>query len=237
MEMKLVNKTKEEITFTSNLEVSLANAIRRSVNEVSVLAIDEVDIYKNDSALYDEIIAHRLGLVVLKNQKVKKGGKVEMKLKVKGKGDKTGVLAGSLGDNVIYPDTLITLLDEGQEIELVARANVGTGTVHAKYSPGVIFYKHLPKIKISGDGEKQTELAEIYPETFELFGEKVRVKDATKEDIDSEDMKKFPGVEVSFDNNLVVNIESWGQMDAETVFVEALKALKDNLTQVSSVVK
>ena len=118
MEMKLVNKTKEEITFTSNLEVSLANAIRRSVNEVSVLAIDEVDIYKNDSALYDEIIAHRLGLVVLKNQKVKKGGKVEMKLKIKGKGDKTGVLAGSLGDNVIYPDTLITLLDEGQEIEL-----------------------------------------------------------------------------------------------------------------------
>ena len=235
--MKLIAKDKEKVRVISDLDVSLANAIRRSVNEVPILAIDEVDIYKNDSALYDEIIAHRLGLVVLKNQKLKGDKSVEMKMKVKGKGDRTEVIAGELGDSIVYPETLIVLIDEGKEIELVARAKVGKGIAHAKYSPGVIFYKHLPKIKISGDGEKQTELAEIYPDTFEMFGEKLKVKDAASGDIDSEDMVNYPGVKVEFDNNLVIDVESWGQIDSVEVFTEACKALKDNLSEVSKAIK
>ena len=38
--LKIVLETNEE----------LLNAIRRSVNEIPILAIDEVDIHKNDSA-------------------------------------------------------------------------------------------------------------------------------------------------------------------------------------------
>ena len=79
--METITKTPEEITFTSKLNVSLANAIRRSVGEIPILAIVEADIYKNDSALYDEIIAHRLGLLPIKNQKMKAGESVEMKMK------------------------------------------------------------------------------------------------------------------------------------------------------------
>ena len=237
MEMKLIAKDKENMKVTTDISVSLANAIRRSVNEVPILAIDEVDIYKNDSALYDEIIAHRLGLVVLKNQKLKGDKAVEMKMKVKGKGDRTEVIAGELGNEVVFPETLIVLIEEGKEIELVARARVGKGVSHSKYSPGVIFYKHLPKIKISAEGEKQTELAEIYPETFEMFGEKLKVKDATSGDIDVDDLEDFPGVEIEFDNNLVMEIESWGQIDSTEVFTEACKALKDNLSEVSKAIK
>ena len=58
--METIKKTSEELVFTVDMNVSLANAIRRSAGEIEVLAIDECDIYKNDSALYDEIIAHRL---------------------------------------------------------------------------------------------------------------------------------------------------------------------------------
>ena len=70
--MKLIEQDKEngKIMFETDMSIELANALRRSVNDVLVLAIDEVDIYKNDSALYDEIIAHRLGLIPLKNQKI-----------------------------------------------------------------------------------------------------------------------------------------------------------------------
>jgi len=235
--METITKTSEMVTVVSDMNISLANAIRRSVNEVPVLAIDEADVYKNDSALYDEIIAHRLGLIPLKNQKMKADQTVEMKFKVKGKGDRTEVLSGELGDQAVYQDMPIVILSEGQEVEVVARAKSGKGVDHAKFSPGILFYKHLPKIKISVEGEKQSELAEIYPESFEMFGEKLKVKDATKFDLEQDDMVKYPGVEVSYGDDLVLTVESWGQMDAKDVFIEATKALKGNLSEVSKVLK
>ena len=235
--MEITEKTAEKIAFVSDMNIGLANAIRRSVGEIPIMAIDECDIYKNDSALYDEIISHRLGLVSLKNQKLKVGQSVEMKLKAKGKGERFEVVAGLLGDDVVYPETPIVLLAEGQEIELVARAKVGKGIGHAKFMPGLVYYKHLPKIKISGDGEKQGELAELYPAVFEMFGEKLKVKDASACDLDAEDFENYPGIDVSFDDNLVFTIESWGQIDAKDVFVEACKVLKVNLQEVAKSLK
>jgi len=235
--METITKTAEEISFITDVDVSLVNAIRRSVGEISILAIDECDIYKNDSVLYDEIIAHRLGLLPLKNQKMKVDQTVEMKMKFKGKGEGAEVLASELDGDVIYPDTPIVLLGEGQELELVAKAKAGKGIDHAKFMPGLAYYKHLPKIKISGDGEKQTELVELYPEAFEMYGEKVKVKSAAACDLDEDDMKDYPGIEISFDDKLVFAIESWGQIEAKDIFTEACKALKGNLSEVAKAIK
>ncbi len=235
--MEATEKNSEKITIVSDMNISLANAIRRSVGEIQIMAIDEADIYKNDSALYDEVIAHRLGLIPLKNQKLKADQTVEMKLKSKGKAERTEVLSGELGDDVVYPEMPIVLLEEGQELELVARARVGKGNDHAKFAPGIIFYKHLPKIKISADGEKHSELAELHPEAFEMFGEKLKIKDATAFDMDQEDMEEYPGISVDFDNNLVLTVESWGQIEAKDIFTEACKALKGNLSEVSKAIK
>ena len=235
--MELKSKTAEKVVFIDDMNVSLANAIRRSVGEIPVLAISECDIYKNDSVLYDEIITHRLGLLPLKNQKMKDGDVIEYKLKAKGSGDGINVLAGELGDDVVYPETPIVLIGEGQEVELVARAKAGKGIDHARFTPGLFVYKHLAKIKISGDGEKQTELAELYPEVFEKFGDKIKVKDASACELDQEDVESYPGVTIDFDNNLVFTIESWGQMNASDIFVEACKALKGNLSEVLKAIK
>ena len=57
------NKEKKKFSFTTDMQIDLANAIRRSVLEIPVMAIDEVEIIKNDSALYDEILAHRIGMI------------------------------------------------------------------------------------------------------------------------------------------------------------------------------
>ena len=235
--METITKTAEEMSFVMDVNVSLANAIRRSVGEISILAIDECDIYKNDSVLYDEVISHRLGLLSLKNQKMKGGQTVEMKMKAKGKDDGVEILAGALDGDVIYPETPIVLLAEGQELELVARARAGKGIDHAKFIPGLAYYKHLPKIKISGDGEKQTELAELYPEVFEMFGEKVKVKNAAACDLGEDDLEAYSGVDISFDDKLVFTIESWGQIEAKDIFTEACKALKGNLSEVAKAIK
>ena len=79
--MVVILKTPEKIIIRTNANESLANAIRRSIDEVQVLAIDEVEIFKNDSALYDELLAHRLGLVPLKTEKgMSEKTKIEFKL-------------------------------------------------------------------------------------------------------------------------------------------------------------
>src|SRR3989344_6186151 len=84
IKIKDYDKKKEKLIFISDMSLSLANAIRRSVLEIPIIAIDEVDIIKNDSALYDEIIAHRIGLIPIKTDKSSK----EIKFKLKGTGPK-----------------------------------------------------------------------------------------------------------------------------------------------------
>ena len=69
IKLKNYDKEKQKISFITDMEVGLANAIRRSILEVSVMAIDEVEIVKNDSALYDEILAQRIGLIPIKTEK------------------------------------------------------------------------------------------------------------------------------------------------------------------------
>ena len=50
-------------------------------------------------------------------------------------------------------------------------------------------------------------------------------------------MKEYPGIDITFDDNLVFAIESWGQIEAKEIFSEACKALKGNLSEVSKALK
>ncbi len=100
--IKIISKNEEKVSFVTDMSETLANAIRRSVLEIPILAIDEVEFFKNDSALYDEILAHRLGLIPLvtektftEREKCSCKGKgcskcsVDLKIKIKGPLSKT----------------------------------------------------------------------------------------------------------------------------------------------------
>jgi len=67
--MEIITKSPEKIVFIAKINESLANSIRRSVGLTSIMAIEELEILKNDSALYDETIAHRMGLIPIKMDK------------------------------------------------------------------------------------------------------------------------------------------------------------------------
>jgi len=232
--IKQIEKTEEKLIFNTDINYSLANAIRKSVNEIPVLAIEEVDIYKNDSALYDQIIAHRIGLIPLKNQKLKEGQTVELKLRVTG-GE---VLAKELKGHaeVVYGNIPIVLLEKEQEIELVARARAGKGKEHAKFIPGLVYYRTLPKIEIFKEGEKHKELAELYPKLFEFDG-KLKIKNAWECDLEQDDLKNFRGITITSTNEIIFYIESWGQISPKDIFIDSIKELNNNLSELSKALK
>ena len=68
MEIDIKQKDESHLLFTiEGVNDAFINAIRRiSTVEVPTMAIETVEILKNDAKIFDEALAHRLGLVPLK---------------------------------------------------------------------------------------------------------------------------------------------------------------------------
>ncbi len=249
--MKIIESGKEKIIFIEDMPETLANAIRRSVQEIPVLAIDEVTFYKNDSALYDEIIAHRLGLVPLNNEKLnlpeecsckQKGcAKCSVELKIKSVGPKT-VYSGDLKGkaDVIYEKMPIVILNKEQELELVATAKMGKGIQHAKFSPGLAYYRNFPEFKVSKDCDKCSECVKKCPKNLLSLGKEITIKDIHECDmceacveVCNKHGKK--AISISPTSEIVFFIESFGMMPAKDILVEAVKALNSNLDELGKI--
>tara|TARA_Y100000034_G_scaffold100528_1_gene123989 strand:+ start:357 stop:1019 length:663 start_codon:yes stop_codon:yes gene_type:complete len=213
------DKDKQKISFTSDMQSDLANAIRRSVLEVPIMAIDEVEIVKNDSALYDEILAHRIGLIPIKTDANK-----ELKLKLQVKGPKM-VISGDFKPSTGAEDKLpIVLLDKDQEVEVVGEARLGKGVDHIKHSPGLMYYRHgldrelLDYLHIDENGKTSYDEEEM--KNKGLSEERISKIKAAKDTLELE-----------------FGIESWGQIEVKDIFTKAVDALSDNLKALDKAVK
>ena len=236
--MEIINKKENQITFTAEIDESLANVIRRYLNQIPIMAIDELEISKNDSPLYDETIAHRVGLIPLKMDKLM-DEKTITKLKLSAKNEGmvySGELTG--GIKVIYDEIPITSLKKGQELEFVATVKVGKGVKHPKFSPGLMFYRNVVDIKIDKDCPK--EIIDICPQkVFELKNEKLIVKDSSKCDMCEvcveacKKKNKKDAISLVPTKNLMITIESWGQLPVEEIIKESIEVLKKDLKEIS----
>jgi DNA-directed RNA polymerase subunit D len=230
--MENISKSENKYTFKAEIEDSLANAIRRYVGQIPIVAIDEVEIAKNDSPLYDETLAHRLGLVPLK-QSAKKEGKLKMSSQ-----DKGMVYSGSLkGDfEVVYDKIPLTLLNEGQEVELSASVKVGTGQEHAKFSPGMMNYREVSEVY--ADKEVAEKLKNAYPDIeIKQKGDKYLIIDDKEKDVADicEGLAEKHGkkIEVKTTGEIIITLESFGQIEAKSIFSKSIDALKKDLNEIS----
>ncbi|MBI2579782.1 MAG: DNA-directed RNA polymerase subunit D [Candidatus Aenigmarchaeota archaeon] len=174
MKIKIIEKSDSKMRFTlEDSSPAFANALRRiMMNEIPVLAIENVDIEENSSGLFDEMLAHRLGLIPLTFPE-KFNSKEECKCDGRGCSmcevtlvlDKTGpctVLASdmkSTNDDVRSFDGNIPIAEllDGQKIRLEATANLGRGTQHMKWQSSVVGYRYMANVRIHPDRDGDVE--------------------------------------------------------------------------------
>ncbi|MFC1454611.1 DNA-directed RNA polymerase subunit D [Candidatus Undinarchaeota archaeon] len=182
MKIKITEKTNDKILFQlEGVSTAFANALRRAMMaSVPTYAVENVVFIQNSSVLYDEIIAHRLGLIPLKSDLPgdlllsKKSQIIKFTLDKKGPGT---VYSSDLKtkDKVVKPvfdDIPIVLLSDGQMLTFEAEATLGTGKEHAKWQPTTVCYYTKP------DDNKDTFLFTV--ETSGVLPPEKIVKAASK---------------------------------------------------------
>lgn len=223
--MTLLEKSNEKFILRMPLNEPLANAIRRSIYEVEVLAIDEVEIFKNDSALYDEVLAHRIGLIPLKTEK-SMNSKTKLDLKISKTGPCTVYAEDLEGPvSIIQGKIPLTTLNEGQKLELVATATLGKGKEHAKYIPGICYYRNILQVKSSPQIDKIVQESKGLIK-IEKKGTKWICDLTEKEILEIEQLDKSA---ISDSDEMIFIIESYGSLAAEDIFLRSIKALESNL--------
>ena len=254
MNVKILKESEEKIVYhISEAELPLVNALRRLIlEEVPTIAIDEVTFVKNNSALYDEMIAHRLGLLPLTSDiksydfqedckcKGKGCARCQVKITLQAKGPCT-VFASELKSKdskikPVYPETPITILLKGQDLQLEAVAKLGRGKDHSKFAPGLVYYRFYPALKASKDSDikKCAELSD----NLEVKSSKLEIKDIAKWNEAQEQICEQNKVAVEYDKeNFIFTLESWGQLDIKKIPGIALNILEDKLKALDKQIK
>ncbi len=255
MDIKVLKKDENKVTFQlKGSNPAMANALRRyMLAYVPTMAIDTVEIKKNGSAFFDEMLALRLGLVPLttdlKGYKIWEGAdedrpktaQYELKMTVKKEGP-CMVYASDITstDPKVVPASEkipVMKLLEGQAIEIIATARLGRGKEHAKYSPGLVIYRGVPQLEVTKDANVKVCM-DALGDVLEKKGTGLGIKDITRWNEAHEEMCEANGVAVtSSKEDFMFTIESWGQLPPREIMTQALTIFETKLSDFESGIK
>ena len=209
------------------------NALRRVLQaEVPKLAIDQVTFYDNTSALFDEIIAHRLALLPIPTDPstLNRMGELDddgnpaylVRYTLTKEGPCT-VYSGDFEceDEAFLPaDRKIPIVEllEGQRLILEATAVLGQGTDHAKWQVAqAVGYKYFPTTVVDNKKFTPEQAKEAVANTpAGILGD---------------------GYQVTYDDRkFVFRFETDGSLKAEDALLKAVELLKERFKGFSDAV-
>jgi len=176
----VLEEARERLRFlVEGAPLPLVNALRRAAyTDVPVMAVDYVEVFENNTVLYDEIIAHRIALIPLTSEAaLEKYRRPEecreaelgdpdcyavLRLEVEtGANEERMVYSGDLEPQdpdvrPVYANMPIVLMAPEQRIRMQAYARLGYGKEHAKWMPvSVAAHRYLPVVEF--DTSKMSE--------------------------------------------------------------------------------
>ncbi len=266
MEISIVKREEDVLRFiVSGIAPPLANALRRTmIAEVPTMAIDDVIIIENTSILFDEILAHRLGLIPLttdlaaytlpdrcdcKSELGCNRCRASFTMEVEPT-DKMTVYSGDLKpDNpAIKPVSEkipIVKLAPGQKLKLEAYSRLGRGQEHAKWQPvSACAYKFLPTISINmnkctgcGDCVKYCPRS-----VLEMKNNKLTVKNVEECNLCMECVRNCPAkpcpITVGWsDKDFIFYVESTGSLPATKIVEQAARQIGEKASEFSQFMK
>ena len=236
---------------------AFANAFRRAmIGEVPTLAIENVRIYDNTSAFFDEMLTHRLGLIPIKTdlstystqENCSCGGAgcpgcmVTFTLSVEG--PKT-VLSSDLipqdpNATPVYDNIPIVKLIKGQKLVIEAQAILNTGREHAKWQPTLVCgFKNHPVISISESCDACAMCVEECPRgILAVKGKTVEVVEGKLPECSmcklceraclASGIGDEPAISVSADSErYIFMVESDGSLPVKEIMERALQYIRD----------
>jgi DNA-directed RNA polymerase subunit D len=243
---------KKAVLTIQDAEIFIVNTLRRiMISEVPKLAIDDVVIYDNTSALFDEIITHRLGLVPLPTDLDLLTFRDECSCK--GKGCPNCTVRYTLskeGGGMVYSGDLqpeekswaiteksipLVELFNDQRLILEVEAVLGKGKDHAKWqavqAPG---YRFIPRITF--DPKRKSDVEDFVSELPEGL---VLVKNDI---LDLQDVKKLPVFESYIDqenidfitiekdlHHIQFHFETDGALSADNALLKSIELFEEKL--------
>jgi DNA-directed RNA polymerase subunit D len=236
--MKIVFLKKEGFTYKFLIQgtrYDFVNALRRTIiSKVKTLAIENISIYKNESIMPDEFMAHRLGLIPVNSRDF--DDKTEVKLFVQ---KESGMVrSGDMdvdGAVIKLKNIPITKLKEGKKLELEMKAVPGNGDDHIKWSPALVYYFNVPElVNVDKDATKKYNLEEMCPrKLLEVKAGKVFLKDIYSCDLCKYCEKSTEGAVIMNykEDEFVFCIEPYGNLDIDLILKNSIDYLKDELNE------
>ncbi|GAB6284116.1 MAG: DNA-directed RNA polymerase subunit D [Methanoregula sp.] len=248
----------------SGASPGFANAFRRAmIGEVPTLAIEDLRIYDNTSALFDEMLAHRIGLIPIKTDlttyttqdKCTCGGAgcpsctVTFTLSVEG--PKTVMSSDLIPQDPkttpVYDNIPIVKLVKGQKLVIEARAILNTGREHAKWQPTLVCgYKNYPVVTISDACDACGMCVDECPRhIIGVKGKKVQVIDGKLPDCSmcrlcekacmASGIGEEPAIRISAEpDRFIFVVESDGSLPVKEILERALIYIRDQANELET---
>lgn len=261
MKVKTVElKGNKGVLKIEDTDVYFVNSLRRvMLAELPKLAIDDVIIYDNTSALFDELIGHRLGLIPIPTDLSILSFRSECKCE--GKGCPSCTVRYTLskeGECVVYSGDLqpehpsfaitettipIVELMKDQRVILEVEAVLGRSRNHAKWQV-VLAPRYRMETKISVDkkhiNEAKAFIEKMPTDLVELKGDKLELKDPSKTSILEAYLEKNKSefITVSKDpSKLLFSFETDGSMSAKAALQESVNILAKKYEELRGLLK